>query len=86
MSAKLPPLLLPDAGPLITLAYAGRLDLLLRPNWPLRMMEMVVHEETRNATPTRDAVMAFVADRPLRSSTTRNEWLRRQLTPACRPT
>jgi hypothetical protein len=55
------PLLLPDAEPLITLAYAGRLDLLLRPGWPLRMVDMVLHEVTRNATPSRDAINAFVA-------------------------
>ena len=54
------PLLLPDAGPLITLAYAGRLDLLLRPGWPLRLVDMVLHEVTRNPTPSRDAVTAFV--------------------------
>ncbi len=58
----LAPLLLPDSGPLITLAYAGRLDLLLRPGWPLRLVDMVLHELTRNATPTRDALQAFMAD------------------------
>ena len=55
------PVLLPDAGPLITLAYADRLDLLLRPGWPLRLVDMVLHELTRNATPTRDTITAFVA-------------------------
>ena len=55
------PLLLPDAGPLITLAYAGQLDLLLRPGWPLRLVDMVLHEVTRNLTPTRDAIMEFIA-------------------------
>jgi hypothetical protein len=54
------PLLLPDAGPLITLAYAGRLDLLLRPAWPLQLVDMVLHEVTRHATPSRDAITAFV--------------------------
>ena len=53
---------MPDAGPLITLAYAGRLDLLLRPGWPLRLVDMVLHELTRNATPTRQAIQAFVAE------------------------
>ena len=56
------PLLMPDAGPLITLAYAGSLDLLLRPGWPLQLVDMVLHELTRNATPTRDAIQAFVAE------------------------
>lgn len=54
--------LLPDAGPLITLAYADRLDLLLRPGWPLRLVDMVLHELTRQATPTRDAITAFAAE------------------------
>ena len=57
----MPPLLLPDAGPLITLAYAQQLDLLLRPGWPLRLVDMVLHELTRNDTPSRAAIMAFVA-------------------------
>lgn len=61
-SALQPPFLMPDAGPLITLAYAGRLDLLLRPGWPLRLVDMVWHELTRNATPTREAIQAFVAE------------------------
>ncbi len=61
-SSATPPLLLPDAGPLITLAYAGRLELLLRPGWPLRLVDMVLHELTRNATPTRDALQAFLAE------------------------
>ena len=54
-------MLLPDAGPLITLAYAGRMDLLLRPGWPLRLVDMVLHEVTRNPTPSREAIAAFVA-------------------------
>ncbi|GHU33419.1 hypothetical protein AGMMS50256_25300 [Betaproteobacteria bacterium] len=58
-----PPFLLPDAGPLITLAYAGQLDLLLRPGWSLRIVDRVLHEVTRNATPSRDAISAFVARR-----------------------
>jgi hypothetical protein len=57
----LQPFLLPDAGPLITLAYADRLDLLLRPGWPLRLVDAVVHEVTRNATPTREAIANFMA-------------------------
>lgn len=60
--APQPPFLMPDAGPLITLAYAGRLDLLLRPGWPLQLVDMVLHELTRNATPTRDAIQSFVAE------------------------
>lgn len=59
--ARPAPLLLPDAGPLITLAYAGQLDLLLRPGWSLQLVDMVLHEVTRNATPSRDAITDFVA-------------------------
>lgn len=44
--------LLPDAGPLITLAYADALDLLLKPEWPVALVDMVLHEVTRSETPT----------------------------------
>ena len=44
--------LLPDAGPLITLAYANSLDLLFKPGWAVQMVDMVLHEVTRNLTPT----------------------------------
>jgi len=44
--------LLPDAGPLITLAYADALDLLFRPDWSVALVDMVLHEVTRNPTPT----------------------------------
>ena len=47
--------LLPDAGPLITLSYADALDLLLKPGWPVALVDMVLHEVTRNATPTQRA-------------------------------
>jgi len=56
-----PIILLPDAGPLITLAYADALDLLLQPGWPLRIVDMVLHEVTRNATPTSDKIRCWVA-------------------------
>ena len=54
------PALLVDAGPLITLAYANALDLLLRPGWPLRMVDMVLHELTRRDTPAREWIQNFV--------------------------
>jgi len=57
------PVVLPDAGPLITLAYADALDLLLKPGWPVRLVDMVLHEVTRNATPT-SAKIAVWADQP----------------------
>ena len=44
--------LLPDAGPLITLAYADALDVLMLPGWQVRVVDMVQHEVTRNQTPT----------------------------------
>jgi hypothetical protein len=47
-----PIVILPDAGPLITLAYAEGLDVLLEPGWPVQIVGMVLHELTRNQTPT----------------------------------
>jgi hypothetical protein len=44
--------LLPDAGPLITLAYADALDVLLNPGWTVILVDMILHELTRNQTPT----------------------------------
>jgi cellulose biosynthesis protein BcsQ len=49
-------LLLPDAGPLITLAYAQSLDLLFKPGWPVCIVDMVLEEVTRNQTPTSLAI------------------------------
>ena len=56
---------LPDAGPLITLAYADALDLLLRPGWPVEVVDMVLHEVTRNSTPTSEKLAQWVSDRKL---------------------
>lgn len=53
-------LLLPDAGPLITLAYADALDVLLTPGWPVQIVDIVLHELTRNNTPTSQAIAAWV--------------------------
>jgi len=44
--------LLPDSGRLITLAYADALDLLLKPGWSVMLVDLVLHEVTRNQTPT----------------------------------
>ena len=44
--------LLPDAGPLITLAYADALDVLFKPRWSVMLVDMVLHEVTRNQTAT----------------------------------
>ncbi len=56
---------LPDAGPLITLAYADALDLMLRPGWPVEVVDMVLHEVTRNSTPTSEKLAQWVNDRKL---------------------
>lgn len=52
--------LLPDAGPLITLAYADSLDLLFRPGWSVVLVDMVLHEVTRNQTPTSEKLARWV--------------------------
>ena len=51
---------LPDAGPLITLAYADALDLLFKPGWAVQLVDMVLHEVTRNATPTSERLARWV--------------------------
>ena len=51
---------LPDAGPLITLAYADALDLLLRPGWQVALVDMVLEEVTGNATPTSERIASWV--------------------------
>ncbi len=53
--------LLPDAGPLITLACADALDVLFRPGWTVMLVDMVLHEVTRNQTPTSNKLAAWVA-------------------------
>ncbi len=53
--------LIPDAGPLITLACADALNLLQKPGWTIQIVDMVVHEVTRNATPTSDKIAQWVA-------------------------
>ena len=63
--------LLPDAGPLITLAYADALDLLFKPGWPLVLVDMVQHEVRRHATPTSDKLARWVDANPLSVRTTR---------------
>lgn len=52
--------LLPDAGPLITLAYADALDVLLKPGWTVMLVDMVLHEVTRNQTPTSGKLATWV--------------------------
>ncbi len=51
--------LLPDAGPLITLAYADALDVLSKPGWSVELVDMVLHDVTRNQTPTSERIAAW---------------------------
>lgn len=60
MKESAPILLLPDAGPLITLAYAEALDILFKPGWKVAIVDMVLHELTRNQTPTSQMISHWV--------------------------
>ncbi|WP_156955333.1 hypothetical protein [Polaromonas glacialis] len=53
-------MLLPDAGPLITLAYADALDVLFMPGWSVALVDMVLCEITRNQTPTSQKLAQWV--------------------------
>ena len=66
-----PATLLPDAGPLITLAYADALDLLFKPGWPIVLVDMVLHEVTRNQTPTSEKLAQWAAAGQVSVRTTR---------------
>lgn len=57
--------LLPDAGPLITLAYADALDLLLSPGWQVSLVDMVLEEVTRNSTPTSERIASWTRSKRL---------------------
>ena len=63
--------LLPDAGPLITLAYADALELLFKPGWPIVLVDMVLHEVTRNQTPTSEKLAHWAAGGQVSVRTTR---------------
>lgn len=69
--------LLPDAGPLITLAYADALDLLFKPGWPLVLVDMVLHEVTRQQTPTSEKLRQWVQANKVSVRTTRKRWRRK---------
>ncbi|WPL15293.1 hypothetical protein Thiowin_00180 [Thiorhodovibrio winogradskyi] len=71
VSNSTPVVLLPDAGPLITLAYGQALDLLLKPNWPVRIVDMVLHEVTRYSTPSSEAIHDWVEANRVSIMTTR---------------
>lgn len=66
-----PVVLLPDAGPLITLAYADALDVLFKPGWPVMLVDMVLHEVTRNQTPTSEKLAQWVAANKLSTHPTK---------------
>lgn len=53
-------ILLADAGPLITLAYADALDVLLTPGWTVQLVDMVQFEVTRNQTPTSEKIADWI--------------------------
>jgi hypothetical protein len=53
--------LLPDAGPLITLAYAQELDVLFKPGWRVAVVDMVLYEVIRSQTPTSEKLAAWAA-------------------------
>lgn len=57
--------LLPDAGPLITLAYADALDVLFKPRWSVMLVDMVLHEVTRNQTPTSNKLAKWAKSKKL---------------------
>lgn len=80
-------LLLPDAGPLITLAYANALDVLFKPGWSVQIVDMVLHEVTRNKTPTSQAIAAWVKANklPVVPTKTHQHYRRTQATSATAP-
>lgn len=61
---------LPDAGPLITLAYANALDVLFKPGWRVAIVDRVLHEVTRSQTPTSEKLAAWAAQPAVRTITT----------------
>lgn len=71
--------LLPDAGPFITLAYADSLDLLFRPGWSVALVDMVRHEVTRNQTPTSEKLAQWAEANKLPVLTTKTYQHYRQI-------
>jgi hypothetical protein len=57
------PVVVPDAGPWITLAYADALDLLTVPGWPVLMVDMVLEELTRSETVTSAKIGDWIRSR-----------------------
>jgi len=71
MSSARDIVLLPDAGPLITLAYADALDVMFKPGWSVTLVDMVLHEVTRSQTPTSSKLAAWVASESIPVQPTR---------------
>lgn len=65
-----PLIVIPDAGPLITLAYADSLDLLHAADAEIWIIDMVRHEVTRNKTPTSERIGHWIDTRADRIVTT----------------
>ena len=55
-------ILIVDTGPLKTLAYAGRLDLLLKPGLPVFVTDMVLEELRAKSTGGNIAALTFLND------------------------
>jgi hypothetical protein len=70
MSTRADIVLLPDAGPLIALAYADALDLLFKPGWSVALVDRVLHEVTRNQTPTSEKLARWAQSNGLPVLTT----------------
>ena len=71
MSAPSDVVLLPDSRPLIALAYAGALDLLFKPGWSVMLVDTVLHEITRNHTPTSGKLTRWAESNQLPARITR---------------
>ena len=76
--------MLPGAGPLITLAYADALDLLLKPGWRVTIVDMVFHELTRQPSPTRQKLCDWVQHHAIDSLPTQ-VFAQHQLAPSDAP-
>lgn len=61
MTKKYCELIVPDAGPLITLAFAGHLDLLLAMQIKVIIIDMVHIELTRHKTETSGIILDFIS-------------------------
>lgn len=70
MSASKCELVVPDAGPLITLAYADRLNLLLVLGIELVVVDVVRHELVRHSTPTSQKILDFLTEHNVRVAET----------------